>query len=535
MRSALLITITVGTAGCSMSIDTTHELRIEPATIAMDVDLAGPPPTVALHVISVGDDGTETDVTTTATYAITGQPLGAVTNGRLASDGVTGGQATLAVAFHELAASIDVTATVHGRRIVDGALADAFAGATAMPAALQLAPGDGVVLPPNLGELDLAWTADPAADTHRVHITAPYLDVEVDAPGPSAITLAPNEWQAVARTARSGAVNVDIASLQSSAPAIAQVATATYRIADVDASSVLFGAMVGTELPVLARYDMKTATTRALFAGPEGGCVGCHVAVSADGTRIAAGAPSTAGGGAGVLFDATNGTILATSDTMPDAPWNAAAFDPSGALIAATRSGGLAVHDGSTGAMVQPIAMDELATSPTIAPDGSALAYTMMDTAGPAPWNPAGAALHVRPWNVATAAVGSAIELVRDGRGIVMPVYSPDGRWIAYAHSADPTLETPTGSAAVRSDGSGQIVELTTDPLDQMARWASPVSNGQVWIAFVSARPFGALPAGTKQLWLEQLDTATGTLSSAFHLPGQGELDILHGPLALPN
>ena len=482
-----------------------------------------------------GSDGTETDVTTAATYAFTGPQLGAVANGQLASDGLTGGAASLAVTFHELAATIDVTANVHGRRIVDGAQADAFATATAMPAALALVPGDGVVLPPSLGQLDVAWTADPAADTHRVHITAPYLDIEVDAPGPSAITLAPNEWQAVAHTARSGAVNVDVASLQSSAPTTSQVATATYRIADLDASSILFGALVGTDLPVLARYDMKTATTRALFSGPEGGCVGCHVAVSADGTRIAAGVPSTAGGGAGVLFDATNGTILATSDAMPDSPWNAAAFDPSGALIASTRTGGLSVRDRSTAAMVQPIALDELATAPTVAPDGSALAYTVVDTADSGA-NPGGVALHVRPWNVATAAIGTPIELVaRDGRGVLMPVYSPDGRWIAYGHSADSSTEVPNGAAAVRSDGRGRIIELTTDPLDQNARWDSPVANGLVWIAFVSARPFGALPAGTRQLWLEQLDTTTGNLSPAIHLPGQGELTVLHGPLALPN
>ena len=304
MRTALLITIT---AGCTMPIATTHELRIEPASIAMDVDLAAAPPAVALHVMSVGDDGSETDVTTGATYAFSGPQLGAVANGQLASDGSTGGAATLSVTFHELAATIDVTANVHGKRIVDGALPDAFATATATPAMLQLVPGDGVVLPPNLGELDVAWTAEPAADQHQVHITAPYLDLEVDAPGASAITLAPNEWQAVARTARGGAVNVDVASLQSSAPATSQVQTATVRIAETEASSILFGAVVGTDFPVLARYDMKTATPRALFSGPEGGCVGCHVSISADGTRIAAGVPSSAGGGAGVLFDATNG------------------------------------------------------------------------------------------------------------------------------------------------------------------------------------------------------------------------------------
>lgn len=91
----------------------------------------------------------------------------------------------------------------------------------------------------------------------------------------------------------------------------------------------------------------------------------------------------------------------------------------------------------------------------------------------------------------------------------------------APAPAVDPTTEVPTGAAAVRSDGSGQIVELTTDPLDKNARWASPVVNGQVWIAFVSQRPVGALAAGTQHLWLEQLDTTTGALSPAIHLRGK--------------
>ena len=533
MRSALLIMITC--TSCTLPIETVHQLRVEPAAIALDVDLAAPTPAVALHVVSVGDDGSETDVTAAATYAFTGPQLGSVANGQLASDGSTGGAAALAITFHELATTIDVTANVHGRRIVDGAAAAAFAGATATPSALALVPGDGVVLPPNLGELAVAWTPDPAADTHQVHITAPYLDIEVDAPGASTIALAPAEWQAIANTARGSAVNVDVASLQSAAPATKQVATATYRIAETGANDILFGAIVGTDVPVLARYAMKTATTRALFAGPEGGCVGCHVSVSADGTRIAAGVPSHAGGGAGVLVDATTGTILATSDATPDTLWNAAAVDPSGALIASTRTGGLSIRDPMTAAVIQPIAMDELATSPTISPDGSALAYSVVDVGGQTIANPVGDALHVRPWNVTTAAIGAPLELVRDGRGVGMPVYSSDGRWLAYAHSADPPPEVPTGAAAVRSDGSGQILGLTTDPLDKNARWASPVVNGQVWIAFVSQRPVGALAAGTQQLWLEQLDTTTGALSPAIHLPGQGDLNVLHGPVALPN
>jgi len=292
-----------------------------------------------------------------------------------------------------------------------------------------------------------------------------------------------------------------------------------------------------TTPPSLLRYDMATAQISPMLTGPNGTCVGCHVAISADGSRIAAGMASAFGGPAGILFDNVQGTILATSDATPMTPWLAASFDPAGALVTTDRTGGMALRDGRTGALVAPVVLGELATSPTIAPDGGAIAYTEVDAGTPI-GNPVGDALHVRPWNAATAEVGAPLELVRDGHGVVMPVYSPDGKWIAYGTSTDGTNERVTGSSAVRSDGSGRIVELTADPKDGLARWASPVgtSGGEamVWIVMNSGRPVPGLPAGTGQLWIEAFYPDRGIISPAFHLPGQGTVSMLHGPLALP-
>jgi hypothetical protein len=96
----------------------------------------------------------------------------------------------------------------------------------------------------------------------------------------------------------------------------------------------------------------------------------------------------------------------------------------------------------------------------------------------------------------------------------------------------------------VRSDGSGTIVALTSDPLDQLAPWASPIAPARAgnrdpepmaWIAVVSSRPVGGSATSPRQLWLEAFYPERGVVKPAFHLPGQpATLQLLHGPIALP-
>jgi len=52
MRSALLIMITC--TSCTLPIETVHQLRVEPAAIALDVDLAAPAPAGAPHAVAGG-------------------------------------------------------------------------------------------------------------------------------------------------------------------------------------------------------------------------------------------------------------------------------------------------------------------------------------------------------------------------------------------------------------------------------------------------------------------------------------------------
>ncbi len=537
--------LVVACAGCSVASEH-RSLRVEPASIDVTAEIGAPAPVVPLHVMLQDDDGSERDVTAEARFGLTGTLLGSVAGGMFTSDGVTGGAAVVQIGYGDDGATVPVTVRVHGWRASSPAIADLFAAATPTAVDAHLDPPDGAVLPPDLGALTLAFTAADTDDAHEVTVTAPYLDLAIvtaGSPGPRSIDLLPDEWAAIARTARGGSVALSVASISTSAPAETRVASAQLEIADVDAQSLLAGGrMADTDQPSLWRYDMRTARVTPLFANPAGTCFGCHLAVSSDGARIAAGMVTPAVNQLeGVVLDARTGAQLATSTPAIASPWATAAFDPSGALVTAWQ-GALAVRDAQTGALQATLAMDDPAAAPAISADGRQLAYVTLDAGfGVAASQPGGNALRIRPFTAQGASAGAPVELVRDGGGVTVPSWSSDGRWIAYGRSTiDPTRVglLPIGSSAVRTDGSGTTVSLTADPRDQLARWASPVTPGRaggrpaepiVWVAVNSTR------TGRQQLWLEAFFPERGVVAPAFHLPGQpATFTVLHGPLALP-
>jgi hypothetical protein len=556
-----LIGIVVVASGCNatMTDDAPASLRVDPSSIELAVDLAQLAPAVSLHVFAVDSSGSETDVTGEASFAFDGLALGTVTGGTLTSDGLTGGTTMLRATYDQAAAAVPATANVTERRIAAGTAAgaaDAFATATAAPFAAHLDPEDGAVLPAGIGRMVLSFAAPDLDDTEQILVTAPYLNLEIVTPGvagPRELELSPSEWGAITHTARGGAIQLDVASLSSSAPATSRTAAAGLEIADLAPSALLAGGTVGDATdaspirPMLWRYDMQMGTAAPMFTNPAGACIGCHLAVSADGTRIAALIVTPAQPELyGVVLDPA-GTVMTQAFPTSTSPWATAAFDPGGQLLAAWQ-GGLALREADTGVIVAPVAMTETASAPTISPDGTALAYVTLDSGfGDGASQPIGNALHVRPWNAATASVGAPIELAREAAGVVLPNFSSDGAWVAYGHGTpDPTRlnEVPLGSSAVRADGSGTSVALTADPLDQLAHFASPIAPGRaggrgaepmVWIAVNSTRPVGGNATSPQQLWLEVFYPERGVITPAFHLPGQpAALKVLHGPIALP-
>jgi hypothetical protein len=523
-------------------------LRVEPAQIDLDVELHEPAPSVGLRVFR--DD---TDVTGRATFALAGAPVATIAEARLVSDGYTGGAATLTVSVDADTASIPVTATIHETRLVAGTSNVVPSWFTSTQDALvsqPLEPSDGAVVPPDLGALDVEFGADDADNIHEVVVTAPYLDLRVyamGAPGPRQVSLDGDEWRAIASTARGASIALAVRSTQAGGGATVHATSATVDIADLDASELVFGgaptdasgAIAGR--PQLYRYDMHRAAVAPFAQAPAdgSGCIGCHIAVSPDGKRIA-GAGMVAAGGAivGMIIDtSTRGLVVA--DTSP---WNTGTYDPSGLLVTSnTATGELILRDGTTAAPIATLALGEPAAGPTISLDGRFLAYAQMTA--PEGGNPAGPALRVRPWDAATATVGAPITVVADA-GVLAPEFSSDGAWLLYTRSTEPSERGIVGGAVVRADGSAPPIPLTTGAGDQIPRWASAIASSHAggrdaepmaWVAFASSRAVGPRPGTTKSLWLAPFYPDRGAFGPAVHLPGQPrDLFALHAPYALP-
>jgi hypothetical protein len=489
---------------------------------------------VPLHVY----DG---NVEITGAMELDGAPLGSVAGGAFASDGITGGAATVRITVGGRLLTVPATVHVVGWRVEAGTPAGAetaFAAAPRVAYDGQLDPPDGAVIPPNLGALAVAFAADAGDDAHEISIRAPYLDLAVLSPSRH-VELTSDEWTAIRKTAP--AIDVEVASVATAAPAQVHVARAHVEVASLDASAVLFGAVAGSEAPGLWRYDMTHASAAPLFDKPDGTCFGCHFAVSHDGSRIAA-AMLTADvrtlGGA--VVDSKSGNVLAWSSASAS-PWATAAFDPSDVLVTAWQ-GALSVRDAKTGDLHATVATSDAVAAPAISPDGTRLAYVSLDAGpGEAASQPVGNALRMRPWDAATGMVGAPVDLVRDGGGVVLPQFSSDGRWLAFGHTEvlpDRLGEVPVRASAIRTDDPTIAVDLTSDPLDKGAQWASPIGSSRgepmVWIAVVSKRTLGG-DAAQQQLWLEAFYPERRAVTPPFHLPGQpAALQVLHGPVALP-
>ncbi len=525
-------------------------LHVQPAALDIDVSLGEPAPAAALRVL-IGDS----DVTASATLAVADPSLGTLAGATFTPTGHLGGATTIAVSAGGDMIDVPVAVRVHGVRFAGGIAATVqtvLAPGNDTIATYPVEPGDGAVLPPGLGALEVDFGADDADGVHEVSLVSPYADVHVyapGAPGPRHVALTADEWQVIAQTNRGGDAALEVRSAAATGGPV-HVLSAQVEIADADPSAFVFGGTDAdatgaiTGRPRLYHYDPHTAAVTPYVAEPAGGggCIGCHIAVSPDGKKIAAaGMAGTGGPIVGMIIDTSSQAITTIADTSP---WNTGVFDPGGRLLTSyTATGDLVLRDGTTAAPIATLAIGEPAAGPAISPDGRSLVYAAM--AAPEANNPAGTALRVRPWDAAAATVGPAIT-VATAQGVLAPEFSSDGAWILYARSTEPDERGLIGVDVVRADGSAQPIELTTGASDRLARWMSPIAPVRAggrdaepfaWIAFTSARAVGAqpMPGQVVSLWLAAFYPARGVLSRPIHLPGQSlAVTALHAPYALP-
>ncbi len=254
-----------------------------------------------------------------------------------------------------------------------------------------------------------------------------------------------------------------------------------------------------------------------------------------------------AGARVGAVFDLTRDltgepapTTFPTGTYSSSPTWTQASWSPDETRLVIERDMRLALFDPFAGRVVPPSSggfVDAISVQPDWAPSGEAIAYVRANS-----------------WTVDYASGDLAIvEVHADGvgrerivhRGAELsgapeggaadsyPTFSPDSRWLAFAHGTTPYA--PSGSGALYrvsvDGGPASRLERANAGGDGYApRFAPFASGGYAWLAFHSGRDYGNHVRGgererTHGIWVTaiRLDAAAGEDPSEvpYWLPGQ--------------
>ncbi len=487
------------------------QLQLEPARLAMTV-VDGVPVVQTFRATLIDSDGVARDVTAETAFALADRRAGSWSADTLSLGGDVLGPMQVTATYGALRAQADLTVFARDLRYVaapvDAALTFERAMADTSCAPAISYPADGVVLPQNLGALDVQW-ADARDDLFEVSLATTYLETRIytrRGSVPSAFArLAAEDWTRLAGQHES--IELRVSGLVEDNPKLA--CRSLPRLLQVT-EQPLVGGLYVMSAGGIARYDaaqpmlgaapvVSPATWDAMMSplvGPvPAACMGC--ALSRDGSRFA-----VASGTHAAIYEIASHTV-----TDPGQTWDSATFTAASSTLVTSRDGNLHVitDAGATLAKLEP-ASGYAMFDAQLSRDGHSLASVL--STGNAPT--LGGTIEVRPFAAATISFGAAHAIMPlvPGVSAYAPAWSPDGQWIAFTRATGwGTLETKASIWIAKADGSTTPVQLTDDSpdLDVHARFAplSLTTGGErmFYVTFESDRAFGELGTGTIQLW----------------------------------
>lgn len=447
-------------------------------------------------------------------------------------------------------------------------------------------PLDGALHPLNLPRLTFQWRA-PAKQTHfRLAFTGPFVRRSVfvaaadsctpDPKAPSTqrcVFLADGATLAsITRSAAGGDVMLGINGIEG--PHGTRAASATHSMKM--SPEWLRGALFYSDSSPLAlrRVGLHDDSTVTLVDRRQPlQCVGCHAA-SADGRKLA----GTGYGrdGAGVILDASTGTVLAPAPGAPALRWNWATFSPDGHLLLTGWAGQFTLRDARTGERkfdVDAAITGGPAIQPEWSPDGTQVAFVRVPPGGKIGRDFVGSGIVAGDWIAANT--GDIAVMKWDGTAFAparvlvpsmpgdeyhyFPTWSPESDHLAFVTASAPGF-SPTAWASVYGNrmppveyrdyvmtfeqqstrlrlvaaSGGKPIELTaaSDTPGSWLTWPRfhPRQQGKfVFLGFTARLAYGFLvDAGTRsQLWVAGVDLLRADLE-------RGETDPSFPPVWLP-
>jgi hypothetical protein len=408
-------------------------------------------------------------------------------------------------------------------------------------------PPDGVLIPPNLNELEFQYTIAPSTTLFEIALTSPALDLEIYTPCNAVGTgcgFTPDQptWDLLSQAAQGQTVDVTLRALAPSG-AVGQAAARKLSFGDETLEGGLYywAAASGA----VNRYDfgLRGQKAESFYTPTQSGamCVGCH-ALSRDGSRIAVGLNVPAPATLRVLDVATRATLYESAGG-PGASGGSdfETLSPDGAFVLTTEGANLQLHDAKTGAAVGSAPSVMNGTMPDWSADGAHVVFARGGSAAcpipnfcPSQPGVDGASLYVADFN--GAGFGAPTPLVQGGTSTnsYYPSFSPDGAWVAFNRSGGNSYDAPDARVMIAQVGNGtpppiDLATVNTPQGNSWPKFAPFVQHFQgktiFWLTFSSRRDYGLRLVNSQasmqiaQLWMVAVSPDDLTASAAGYPP----------------
>jgi hypothetical protein len=391
-----------------------------------------------------------------------------------------------------------------------------FGGPADPDAAPQVVyPADGVIMPPNLSDLELQWMPGAGTNLFELRFVSTYLDLTIYTLCNSVGTgcgFEPDEatWMLMSTQSRGDTMTLTMRGTgEAAGNAVGTAAARTISFTDEDLLGGLY--YWAAQNGQIVRYDFgKRGQTAENFysAGDAGAtCVGCH-SLSRNGERIAVGlnAPIPTAG-LRVLDVATKGKMFDRGSLFGGGS-NFEAFSPDGSRILVNAGADLMLLDSNTGNMLGAGPAITGGNLPDWSADGARVVFAKPGPAGcPVPGLcdqiPGVIGADIYAVDVSGDHFGTPKMIASGGGNNFYPTYSPDGSVVAFNRSTANSSSFDAGDARVwivDANGGTPIAlanaSMTGAPYgDSWPKFAPFVQHfkGETifWLTFSSRRDYG--------------------------------------------
>jgi Tol biopolymer transport system component len=582
-----------GSGGGSGGGPAPKSIAVTPADATYTTD-GVTPATASYTAVATYADGHTEDVTMRAAFSLDDMGLGQFTGNSFKSVTNRGGRGTVSAMFNGATGTTSLT-LVYQRTLNDPAstglpmdVATRFGGTADSSRAPDLVyPNDGVLLPPNLGKLEIHFLPGANNTIFELSISSTYTNVKIylqcTTPLNGGCIYLPDgaAWSAIATANRgTDAIAISLKGTDTNAGSTVGASSAIHiGFANDDIQGGLYYWTTTTK--AIMRWDfastIQTTPDKVVDAATVGGgvdCIGCH-SLSPDGSKMVVEAEGSTDGRI-TVFNVAN---LSQQVAFPSPnksffeSWNSDSTQFVGVDDRDTDFN-LRIFDGATGALVTSISgtgdSAHATDHPSWAADGQTIAYAHVERNGPRAvslqWPTHGAISAVTK---TASGWGTAFDIAPavDGKNRYYPAIAPSSDFVVY----DESTCTGGGNADLDCDGdtdksatlfaaklqqSATLIPLTkanapgkrdngnTLLTNSFPKWSPfnfqrsrELGTKLQWLTFSSSRAYGLREPGTVGVWLwmvaidpDQIAMGQDPSYAAFCLPFQDLTTSNHIP-----